>query len=326
MTQSISFKTSKHRVNTIAPEINVCVATYKRPERLQKLLRSLSAQETGGEFTFTIIVADNDAQRSAEPVVRELNARGQKIIYAVEPQQNISLARNKALSLATGDYIATIDDDEYADPRWLVNLYQTLLAHGADVAFGPVVPHFHADTPNYIRNSRAFRLPDPPTGSTENYVPASGNSLFRRALVQHTATPFDPAFGRTGGSDTAFFEAVRKQGHRRVWCREALVFEFIPPERTTWRWILQREFCRGNIYYRVYDRGHIDPRLPRATRILVLCKRVARLCSPVPLYIIGGVFDVGRMVKAVERLRSCAFYTGMIAHFLGFQYIAYRRR
>ena len=308
------------------PEINVCVATYKRPELLRNLLRSLRAQEICGEFTFTIIVADNDAQRSAEPLVRELNARGQKINYDVEPRQNISLARNKALSHATGDYIATIDDDEYADPRWLLNLYQTMLAHRADVVFGPVMPFFHANTPDYIRNSHAFRLPDPPTGSIENYVPATGNSLFRRALVQDMAVPFDPVFGKTGGGDTAFFETVRKQGYKRVWCREALVFEFIPPERTTWRWIMQREFCRGNIFFRVYDQGHVNPRLPRATKILVLAKRAAERCFPVPLYIIGGFFAAEYLVKALEHLRSCAFYTGMIAHFLGFQYIAYRER
>lgn len=105
----------------MTPKIDVCIATYKRPQLLKKLLLSLVGQETGGEFSFSIIVTDNDAQRSAEPVVRELNASGQKIIYAVEPEQNISLARNKSLSFATGDYIATIDDDEYADPRWLLN-------------------------------------------------------------------------------------------------------------------------------------------------------------------------------------------------------------
>jgi len=306
------------------PEINVCVATYKRPALLQRLLLSLIAQKTDGQFSFTIIVADNDAQRSAEPVLHQLNANGQKIIYAVEPEQNISLARNKALSLATGDYIATIDDDEYADSRWLLNLYRTILAYRADVVFGAIVPEFHTDTPNYFKNSRAFRLPDPPTGSTENYVPTTANSLFRRALVQHMAVPFDPSFGRTGGGDTAFFEVVRQRGHRRAWCREALVFDVIPPERTTWRWVLQREFCRGNIYHRVYDRGHVDPQLPRATKIFVLGKRAAQRCLPVPLYIIGGVFEDRHMVAVVERLRSCAFYTGMIAHFLGFQYIAYR--
>jgi hypothetical protein len=43
----------------------------KRPHLLKKLLLSLVAQETGGEFSWTIIAADNDAQRSAEPVVCE---------------------------------------------------------------------------------------------------------------------------------------------------------------------------------------------------------------------------------------------------------------
>ncbi|MEY2539890.1 MAG: succinoglycan biosynthesis protein ExoM [Verrucomicrobiota bacterium] len=326
MTQANLFTSSPRPVSSIPPEINVCVATYKRPALLRKLLDSLLAQETGGKFTFTIIVADNDAHRSAEPVLRELNASGHKIIYAVEPQQNISLARNKALSHATGDYVATIDDDEYADSRWLLNLYQTMLDHSADVVFGPVAPFFHPETPERIRNSHAFRLPDPPTGSTENFVPSTNNSLFRRALVQHTPSPFDPGFGRTGGGDTAFFETIRKQGCKRVWCREAPVFEFIPPERTTWRWIVKREFCRGNIYHRVYDMGHVNPHLPRMEKILLLGKRAIKRGVPVPFYLIRGLFDQQYAVMAVERLRSCAFYTGMIAHFLGFQYVAYRGR
>jgi succinoglycan biosynthesis protein ExoM len=306
------------------PEINVCVATYKRPELLRRLLLSLMAQKTDGQFTFTIIVADNDALHSAEPVLRQLNANGQKIIYAVEPEQNISLARNKALSFATGDYIATIDDDEYADSCWLLNLYKTMLNHQADVAFGAIVPEFHDGTPGYFKNSRAFRLPDPPTGSTENFVPTTANSLFRRALIQDMTVPFDPNFGRTGGGDTAFFEVLRQQGYRRVWCREALVFDVIPPARTNWRWILNREFCRGNIYHRVYDRGHVDPQLPQATKIFVLIKRAAQRGWPVPFSFMRGIFKHEHMIDVVERLRSCAFYTGMIAHFLGLQYIAYR--
>jgi succinoglycan biosynthesis protein ExoM len=310
----------------MTPQIDICIATYKRPQLLRKLLLSLFAQETGGEFSLSIIVADNDAQRSAERVVRELNAGGQKIIYAVEPEQNISLARNKSLSFATGDYVATIDDDEYADSRWLLNLYRAITAYDADVVFGPVVPVFHAKTPDYIKQSGAFRLPDPRTGSSENYVFSTSNSLFRRALIQHIETPFDPRFGRTGGGDSAFFENMREQGRRCIWCREARTFEFIPPERTTWLWILQREFRRGNVYYRIFNRGLIDPRLPRSAKILALSKRAVRLGCPVPFYICTGLLNSRYTVKAVDRLRSCAFHAGMIAHFLGFEYEEYRGR
>jgi succinoglycan biosynthesis protein ExoM len=307
-------------------KIDVCIATYKRPELLEKLLRSLLAQETGGEFTFTIIVADNDGQRSAEPVVRKVNAGGGNIIYAVEPEQNISLARNKSLSLATGDYIAIVDDDEYADSLWLLQMHRAITSHDADVVIGRGVPVFHADTPDSVRKSGAFHLPDPTTGSTENYVFSTNNSLFRRALVQHTAVPFDPAFGRTGGGDSAFFETLRKQGHKIVWCREALVFEVIPPTKTTWRWILHREFRIGNVHYRIHDRGVVDPRFPQAVKILVLCKRAAQLCFPVPLYLVTGLVQARHTVEALQRLRSCAFHAGLIAYFIGFRYDEYRGR
>jgi succinoglycan biosynthesis protein ExoM len=308
------------------PEINVCVASYKRPELLKKLLLSLRAQETEGEFSFTIIVADNDAERSAEAVVRELNATSQKIAYDVEPEQNISLARNKSVLLATGDYIATIDDDIYADPQWLLNLYRALTSYNADVVHGPVIPEFHPKTPKYITQSDIFVRPNPPSGSSENYVFTAANSLFRRKLIDGTLAPFDPRFGRTGGEDTAFFENLRKQGYKLVWCREARVFTVLSPRKTNWRWILQREFRIGNGFYRVFERGPVDPQLPRAANILNLVKRAAKTCGPVPLYMLGGLFDVRYAVKAIERLRGIAFYTGLIAYFLGFQYEEFRGR
>lgn len=308
------------------PEINICVATYKRPELLQKLLLSLRGQQSDGEFTFTIIVADNDAQGSAEAVVREFNTNGQKIIYEVEPEQNISLARNKSLSRATGDYIATIDDDEYADPHWLHHLYRAITSYQADVVHGPVIPEFHSKAPAYIRACAIFNRPNPPTGANENYVCATGNSLFRRELLAGVATPFDPRFGRTGGEDTIFFNQLKKRCCRMIWCRDALVFSLIPPRKANWRWILRREFRAGNGYYRIFDQGPVDPQLPRATNILVLSKRAAKLCYPVPLYIYRGLFDMQYAVKAIERLRPTAFYAGIIAHLLGFQYEEYRGR
>jgi hypothetical protein len=89
------------------PAIDVCVATYKRPQLLARLLESLINQETAGEFTYRIIVADNDADGSAAPIVERFRARGPEILYAIEPEQSVSLARNKSISLATAPAIAT---------------------------------------------------------------------------------------------------------------------------------------------------------------------------------------------------------------------------
>jgi succinoglycan biosynthesis protein ExoM len=296
----------------MTPQIDVCIATYKRPQLLRKLLLSLVEQETEGQFSFTIIVADNDAQRSAERVVRELNADGHRIIYAVEPEQNISLARNKSLSFATGDYIATIDDDEYADSRWLLNLCRAMMSYDADVVHGPVIPDFHPRTPDYIRPG--FNRPNPLTGSTENYFLNTGNSLFRRALIEGLASPFDPSFGRTGAEDTAFFYALKRRGCRMTWCREALVFERVSAERASLAWLLKRRFRHGNLY----PRYHGYSNLVRGAQMGFSCLQLSRLGCAFLIYAVRGIFSSRHRNRAIEYLLDLAFRLGILAHYANF--------
>src|SRR2546423_5339723 len=92
--------------------ISVCVCTFKRPKLLHQLLCKLREQETRS-FSYSITVVDNDAAGSAEKIVQQLRSRcGVTLIYHLEPEQNIALARNKAIVASTGDLIAFIDDDE----------------------------------------------------------------------------------------------------------------------------------------------------------------------------------------------------------------------
>ena len=99
--------------NNRTKHLSVCICTYKRPQLLKRLLETLEKQETDG-FTFSVVVADNDEGRSAEPVVLEFSAQSAiPVTYCMESEQNISLARNRAIANASGDFIAFIDDDEF---------------------------------------------------------------------------------------------------------------------------------------------------------------------------------------------------------------------
>ena len=130
------------------PHISVCICTYRRPELLPRTLAGLSGQETNGLFTYSIVVADNDHARSAEPVAAAF-ADSAKIYvkYCVEPQQNISLTRNQAVRNAEGDFIAFIDDDEFPTKSWLLTLFRTCKERGVDGVLGPVKPHFDEAPP-----------------------------------------------------------------------------------------------------------------------------------------------------------------------------------
>src|SRR4051812_43278175 len=99
---------------SVIPHICVCICTFKRLGFLRRLLAALAAQETGGLFTYSVVVADNDRHESAKAVVDEWTLGSLlRVAYCVQPRQNIALTRNQAIAHAKGDYIAFIDDDEW---------------------------------------------------------------------------------------------------------------------------------------------------------------------------------------------------------------------
>ena len=113
--------------------ISVCICTYKRPELLRQLLIELGRQDTAELFGYSIVVADNDRAESARSVVRVFSENSQIAVnYCVEPEQNIALARNKALENASGDFVAFIDDDELPARNWLLTLFETCNRYRAD--------------------------------------------------------------------------------------------------------------------------------------------------------------------------------------------------
>ena len=58
---------------------------------------------------------------SAKDVAARAKAANRyNIDYFVEPERNISLARNRSVRASKGDLIAFIDDDEFPDRDWLL--------------------------------------------------------------------------------------------------------------------------------------------------------------------------------------------------------------
>jgi succinoglycan biosynthesis protein ExoM len=131
--------------------ICVCICTYKRTEYLQRLLTELEKQETGSIFDFSIVIVDNDKTESARQTVESHAQRSRiPIKYVVQPEQNIALARNKAVENAEGDLLAFIDDDEYPAEKWLIELFKQMSKYEADGILGPVLPHYEKTPPKWV--------------------------------------------------------------------------------------------------------------------------------------------------------------------------------
>jgi succinoglycan biosynthesis protein ExoM len=229
-------------------EITVCVCSYRRPDLLKQLLAALAVQRTDGLFTFSCAVVDNDASASARTAVESLQPTFPvPIRYAVEPERNIALARNRALSLVSGKLFAFIDDDELPREDWLVQLWRTLHQYHADAVLGPVRPYFESQPPSWVVRSRICERPSNVTGITLHWRQTrTGNVLLRTAVVVEHGVRFDPAYA-TGGEDVDFFRRAARAGKTFVWCEEAPVYELVPEARLRRRYFLKRAFLQGRV-------------------------------------------------------------------------------
>ena len=232
----------------ISDHISVCICTYKRPQLLSNLLSKLQDQITENLFTYSVVVVDNDILQSAGETVRQWQSKSTiPIDYYCEPEQNISLARNKAVANAKGNFIAFIDDDEFPATKWLLNLYKAVQQYGVDGILAPVLPHFEIEPPKWVLKGNFFERPKPITGHKLNWQDTrTGNALLKRNLFKEDQIWFDPAFG-SGGEDRDFFRRMIAAGLTFIWSNDAPVFEIISPKRWDKKILLKRALLRGKM-------------------------------------------------------------------------------
>jgi len=231
--------------------ITVCICTYKRPQMLAHLLRKIQEQQTAQLFTCSIVVVDNDHDESARIIVNSFAEESPiQIKYYCEPEQNIALARNKAVLNAKGDLLALIDDDEYPENNWLLTMYKAIHRYKAHGVLGPVKPYFEEQPPRWVIKGKFYEKPGHKkhcTGSVLKWWDTrTSNVLLRSDIFSESERLFNPALGR-GGEDKEFFSRMIEKGYMFVWCDEAHVIEIIPPSRCKRSFMLKRALLRGKV-------------------------------------------------------------------------------
>ncbi|MDO8704262.1 MAG: glycosyltransferase family 2 protein [Sulfuricaulis sp.] len=299
--------------------ISLCIATYRRPERLSALLDDLVKQQL---LPNEVVVVDNDAAGSARAVVERRRALGAAfpIHYDIQPVKNISLTRNRTVEIASGDWIAFIDDDERAPASWLEQLAATATGCAADGVLGPVAPIVPIDAPPWIRRGSFYDWARMKTGAV---IPLNklrfGNVLLRGDRLRATPTPFDPNYGLTGGEDGDLLGRLVQQGARIVWCDEAIVHEPVEAARLSLRWLLLRALRGGQDFARHKLSGHFG-HLTSAGRVRLFLRALVQSAMAAGLALLS--WPRGRH-RAVHWLLKASANLGKMSIFLGWHYREY---
>jgi len=298
--------------------LSVCIATYRREERLAALLEDLMRQQLKPD---EVVVVDNDVTQSARGVVEE-RARGcpYPIIYDVQPERSIALTRNRTVHLARGQWLAFIDDDERAPPQWLKLLRAAADTYGADGVLAPVEPQVPASAPAWLRRGKFYDWPHLPSGAR---VPPAllrfGNVLLRSTVLQAEPGPFDPSYRLSTGEDDDLLRRLLAKGARIIWCDEALVWEPVERQRQSLRWLMKRALGGGQHFAQLRITGRLGPVGP-ASRAFMCARWALQLL--IALALAALLWPAGKHRAAVWLIKASA-NLGKLTALWGWRYSQY---
>lgn len=261
--------------------IDIGVCTFRRPQ-LAEALDSLGAIDVPAGTRLRIVVADNDHEPSAAAIVaRKAKELPHEIVHVHCPASNISIARNACLDAAEGDFLAFLDDDCAASPRWLTELVATGKATGADAVLGPVRAIYGTAAPAWMR-AGDFHSTMPVFARGEIITGYTCNVLINRKSPAFEGLRFDLALGRTGGEDTQFFTQMHRAGGRLAFASEAWASEPVPDHRARFGWLMQRRFRTGQTHGRLLavSGGRRAKALALAAAKMSYCAGAALLALP----------------------------------------------
>lgn len=91
------------------PLVTILITTYNRPEYLDKCLASVISQDFKD---YEIIVIDDCSTAETDAVIKKYEVMPN--LHHIKNKQNLGFPKclNKGISLAKGNYIAILDDDD----------------------------------------------------------------------------------------------------------------------------------------------------------------------------------------------------------------------
>jgi glycosyltransferase involved in cell wall biosynthesis len=238
-------------------DISVVVCTYNRAHILGKALSHLVPQETDGRFSYEIVVVDDSSTDSTSEVVAQIaGSCSIPVRYIRSEGQGIAHARNSGIAGSLGEWIAFIDDDEFADSNWLKELLACANETGRQVIGGAVRLCLSDDEVSQMSPVCRLMLGES-LGRTKvekcsrKFSPGCLNLLVK-ATVFDAVGRFDESLTR-GGEDTEFGIRIRRAGIEAWFTPRAVVGHHIPAYRLKENYLFWSSLrCGGCFAYRDY--------------------------------------------------------------------------
>lgn len=109
--------------------VSIIVPTYNSEKYINACISSILNQSY---VYFEVIIIDDGSTDSTKEIINNFNDKRIKLF--VQSNQGVSVARNKGIMCATGEYITFIDSDDIIDPTHISGLLESIEKHNCELA------------------------------------------------------------------------------------------------------------------------------------------------------------------------------------------------
>jgi len=257
------------------PTVSVVIATYKRPDHVRTCLEHVARQTTQPK---EVLVVDSSPDFGTAKVVADFG--GVRYLRSELGRGHTASARALGMEHTTGDVVAFLDDDAFAEPDWLAELMARYADESVAAVGGRTLNGHEGEDTEGVDRIGLF-LPD---GSLTGYFAADpgrdidvdhvigANMSVRRDVVARLGGIHDHYPGTCFREETDIQLRMRRAGHRIVFTPDAVVHHVAGTYAKGRRFDTRYQYfaSRNHVVLLTHTLGFSDPHLRRHLREVML--------------------------------------------------------
>ncbi len=308
---------------------SVIIPTLNRSAILEKCLEYLCRIENP-EAGWEAVVMDNGSTDDTQRIVKAYSRRLPCLRAEIVEEPGLHVCRNMGSDIAEGRILCYIDDDSFVSSTWLRGIERVFKEPAVLLAGGPCLPEYEEMPPGWIKtfwedtrwgkNLGYLSLLDFGRGEKRisPYYVYGCNFNIRKSILQDIGgfhpdgMPSQLVVFR-GDGETYVSETLSDMGMEAAYSSDIAVHHFVPRQRMTEEYFLERAFRQG-ISSSFSALRHAGSQAQtgsskRTTRRLSYAnvirrfKRMARLC----VNSLSGLGDGRRLRERIEASHSAGY-------------------
>lgn len=198
-----------------------------------------------------VVVIDHNEELRSRATLEFTDA----LVVTNHSTKGLSGARNSGIASSSGDVIAFLDDDAFAEPDWLERLMMPLRDPSVAGVGGWVLPHWEKDVPAWFPETFYWvfgcSYSGLPASNSQIRNPIGANMAMRRSVFTSVGG-FTSGIGRIGKvplgceeTELCIRYATSHPKERFLVSHEAIVHHRVPPSRIAWDYFWRRCWAEG---------------------------------------------------------------------------------